>query len=426
MFNLRYIIYLVFFILAPNILKAIEKPDVVSKNLMQHYFKISLTKFVDTNFVGDNSLIFNDFIFKSYQNNIYFTNSILYTDGNNSFHLLGNINNNEILKAIINDTILCRCSVSDFVITPDTLILVAFKYILIFTKKNNDYLLEKSINLNCTLEKIHLYDNKIIGYSNNFWGAIGDNEDSVYSYYVTMNLSDLKPNYHILGKQNSSIFTIFQPRYLIAGNKNKIVTIDAIGDSITFYTYNINTNTNTNKRVVYKYKPNNWVSSSKETTDFINQFNTPLFRKYVKNTIDSLRPLMQEISFISKIDFINDSTLLILETSPKENHSNIYDFDFYLDIITFNNNRITKYIQLTQKKQNLDEPLGVNFLSSWYITDSYKYCDRKMIFTQQIPFPITDELYQLTPNQIKDKIKEYLNEHDNLPYQFIVLSLIDN
>ena len=420
MFNSRYIMYLVFSLFASNILRAVEKPDIVSKNLMQHYFKISLTKFVDTNFVDDNSPKFNDFIFKSYQNNIYYTNSILYTDGNNSFYLLGNINNNEIMKAIINDTVFSRFYVQDFVITNDNLFLTAFKYLLIFTKKNNDYVLEKSIKLNCILEKIYLYDNKIIGYSNNFWGSIGDNKDSIYSYYVTIDLSDLKPNYYILDKQNSSIFTIFQPRSLIAGNKDKIITIDAIGDSITFYTYNINTN----EKVVFKYKPDNWIPASKETTDFINKFYTSLFRKYVKNTIDSLRPLMQKISFISKIDFINDSTLLILETSPKKNYSDIYDFNYYLDIITFNNNRITKYIQLTQKEENLDEPLRVNFLSSWYINDSYKYCDGKMIFTQQIPFPITDELYQLTPNQIKDKTREYLKKYNNLPYQFIILSLI--
>ncbi len=412
MFNSKYITkyiiyftYFTFFILATNILKAKEKPYVISNNLMQNFFKISKTKFVDTSFVNDNNSNFNDFIFKNFRDNVYFTNNTLYNDRNNYFHLLGNMNNNEISKAIINDTELCKYWINDFVVTPDTLILAAFKYLLVFVKEKNDYVFKKSINLDCTLEKIHLYDNQIIGYSNNFWGVIGDNKDSVYSYYVIINLSDLKPNYHILGKQNSSIFTIFQPRELIAGVKNKIITIDAIGDSITFYVYNIDTNTNTNTKVAYKYKPENWIPPNERMIDFINKFYSPLFRKYVKNTIDSLRPLMQEISFISKIDFINDSTLLILRTSPKKNYNYIYDFNFYMDIVSFNNDGIIKYIQLTQKEQNPNKPLEENFYLSWYITDSYQYCDGKIIFTQQIPFLISEKLYKLTPNQIRDKTK---------------------
>lgn len=420
--NLKIIIHFLFVLVSTNILNASEKPDLVIKDKMQNYFKLSGTKFLDTNFVGEENPFFNNFIFKSYVNNIYFTNPVLYTDGSNSFYLLGNMSNDEIAKVIINDTSLTKFMLRDYEITSDNLILSAFEYILIFKKRDKDYIFDKSIHLNCTLEKIYLYDNKIIGYSNNYWGSIGANKDSVYSYYVTINLSDLKPNYYILGKQNYSIFTIFQPRQLISGYKNKIVNIDAIGDSVNFYVFDINTN----KKVAYNYKPKTWISANKETIEFIKKFNTPLFRKYVKNTIDSLRPLMQKISFISKIDFINDSTLLILETVPKENYSNIYDLDYCLDIITFDECRITKIIQLTQNKKNLDEPLKVNFLSSWYINDSYQYCDKKVIFTEQIPFPITDELYKLTPNQINDKIKEYVNEHDNLPYQFIILSLINN
>jgi hypothetical protein len=132
---------------------------------------------------------------------------------------------------------------------------------------------------------------------------------------------------------------------------------------------------------------------------------------------------MQKISFVSKINFINDSTLLILATHPKENHKSSYDFTYTMDIVTFNSIGITKIKHLSQNEENTDEPFGKNFPESWYISDSYYFCNNNLIFIEDIPPVEIEDIYNYTPKELKEKTAKYLEENEKLPYQFIILKL---
>ena len=412
----RYILFII--VINITLILANEKYQSIDYNSMSNYVKLSKLELIDTNFITNSYMLSFDFIFNQYKDSIYYINSNLLSDGTNTFYLLGKVGSHQQTK-IICDTNIKFYMAKSFALNNKNLYLLNYRNLFIFRKNGNDYLFERNIELTDGMENIYIYDDKIIGYSNNFFDPIKDTTDVPYAFYNVIDLETNKEAIHSLGIQPTSIFTIYQPRNLIDAFADKIAIIDAVGDSIAFKIHNIETETTIN----YKYKPNYWIPSSYETIGDLNRFFTPYYRKNVKSAIESLRPLMQKISFVSKVNFINDSTLLILATHPKKDFKYIYDFVYTMDIVTFTSTGITKIKHLSQNEENTDEPIGKNFPESWYISDSYHFCNNNLIFIKDVPPVEIEDIYNYTPKELKEKTAEYLEKNDKLPFQFIILKI---
>ena len=396
---------------------------------IQSVFKISKTIIIDSNFV-DLDVQFQEFVFKTNKNDILCLSKHLYQGEDYIYYNLLNVTTNKINKLKIENIEKEEyySTANDFVIlSDDSIIVTSFRSIIFFKSSGDTYYKIKKINLNADIEKIHIYNDTLYGYSNNFYHKIGENRDSVYSFFVKIDLKTLSISYHIIEKEVSSVFSVFQPRSLIDGYKDKIIKICPIGQNIEFTIVNLLTT----EKKQYSYKPDTWISAPKQSFEYINKILESPIRKFMKNVIDSLRPFIQKYSIITKINFINDSTLFILRTSPKSNNKNIYDLSIYIDILKINDSTITNIVELNQEtlvKEIIDEnkPLSTFFNNSWLVQNVSYFVNRYLIIVEKIPYKIDEEFYKYSYSEIKNLIEEYLIKYEYLPLQFIILKLSDN
>lgn len=396
---------------------------------IQSVFKISKTILIDSNFV-DLDVQFQEFVFKTYKNNIFCLSKHLYQGEGYIYYNLLNITTNKIYKLKIEniDKEEYYSTANDFMIlSNDSVIVSSYRSIIFFKSSGDDYYKTKKLNIYADIEKFHIYNDTLYGYSNNFYYKIGDKRDSTYSFFVKIDLKTLSISYHFIEKEISNVFTIFQPRSLIDGYRDKIIKISSIGQEIEFTVINLMTL----EKKQYSYKPKTWISATGQSFEYINKILKSPIRKYMKNVIDSLRPFMQKYSIITNINFINDSTLFILRTSPKINNEHNYDFSIYIDIIKFTNGKITKIVELNQEtldreKIDKNQPLSAFVKNSWIVKDNCYFVDRNLIIIEKIPYKIDEEFYNNSYKEINNLVEEYLIKYEYLPLQFIILKLSDD
>lgn len=409
----------------------------ITRDKIQNEFTFSKSIIPDTNFYDIDNL-FSSFVFREYNNDIYCLNKLGYKEDNYIYYNLLNLNDNKITKLIIDkyDSTDDFSFAKDFVfLSKDTIIVGSFKSIIFFKLKDNDYYVFNVFrfnkqNLDAALQKLHIYNNYIYTYANDFYTKIGENmgknRDSVYSFYTKIDLKTLSiVDYKIIEMENTSVFSVFQPRSLIDGLNNKILKINSFGPNIEFSVVYLNTG----EIRKYNYKPTTWVGANKKVMINVKKLLKSSVRDYMKNVIDSLRPFLQKYSFVANINFINDSTLFILRTSPKKNFKYIYDLKVYIDIIKFNVNGITKVIELDQdefykEKQNENKPLHQIVNRSWIIPDNCYFSGQFLIIKENIPIKIDDNFYKkYSYSDIKMISEDFLLKNNYFPLQFVILAM---
>lgn len=401
----------------------------LTQNDIQSAFKLSKTIIIDSNFV-DLDVPFQEFVFKTNKIDIFCLSKNLYQGENYIYYNLLNITTNKINKLKIENIEKEEyySTANDFaILSDDSIIVSSYRCIIFFKSSGDEYYKTKKLNLYADIEKFHIYNDTLYGYSNNFYNKIGDNRDSTYSFFVKIDLKTLSISYHFIEKEISNVFTVFQPRSLIDGYRDKIIKICSIGQKIEFSVLNLLTSV----KKQYSYKPNTWISATEQSLEYIMEILKSPIRKYIKNVIDSLRPFMQNYSIITKVNFINDSTLFILRTSPKINKEHNYDFSIYIDIIKFTYDSITKIVELNQEsldkeKINKNQPLSAYIKKSWFVNDNCYFINRNLIIMEKIPYKIDEAFLNNSYSEINNLVEEYLIKFEYLPLQFIILKLSDD
>lgn len=384
-----------------------------NQNYIQKYFKIQQIILLDSNLEED------DLIFKSANDTLFYL-GLKKDENNQKQYILGNNFEKEVYSLDLKDNNLSNYlnnyKLHDFTKYYDTLIITISNYLLFFIENGDKYELIKSIKLDNQLLKIDVSKNILIGYVSSPFHSLIVNKN-VNTYYYKLDLNSYKSEFIQLNNPEGLLFMLLQPRYLLNMYKNMIVQADAIGDSIIIGIYDYFLEKYI-RRIAYK--PDNWIPpDEKDRTTLLRNLNEDSL-KFARKIIELIRPKLQKFSTIIKIDFLNDTTLLIFRSSPRKNYREHYDLDYFFDILVINSDKTTYYVNLQNQKIDYDKPLK-NYSGSWNIGNTYYLTGNNIVLLEPIPFIFDDKYFELSVNELKKKIVDYYSQFDKIGRSIIIL-----
>lgn len=309
----------------------------------------------------------------------------------------------------------------DFAIYKDTLIITISQYLLFFVQNNDFFEISKSIKLEKQLHRIDTFEDYLVGFSSDLYVSF-QGMPKVNTYYFVLDFISYRSKFKILNNPKGLLLSLLQPRYLINSYNNKIVVIDAIGDSILFSIYDCFQDKIINK---FSYKPNTWVPPNYDDIISLEKNLNQDSLKYPKKIIDIIRPNLQKFSTISKVDFINDSTLLVYRSHPKSNYQDSYDLHYFFDIIKINNDSL-KIIENLHNMNFKNEKSLKYHRNSWHVRNSYILTGKYLLLIEPIPFEFDNSLFELSINQLREKIENYCSQGNKIRYSIVILIYKDD
>lgn len=367
----------------------------------------------------DSNIEEDDLIFKSVNDTLFYL-GLKWDENNQKQYIIGNNFEKKIYLLDLKDNnlsnFLNNYKLYDFTKYNDTLIITISNYLLFFIENGPKYELIKSNKLENQLFKIDVFQNTLIGYVSSPFKSLQVNKN-VNTYYYKLDLNSYKSELIQLNNPEGLIFMLLQPRYLINMYKNMIIQADAIGDSIviSFYDYFLEKYI---RRIAYK--PNNWIPpNKKDKTILLRNLNEDSL-KFAKKVIELIRPKLQKFSTIIKIDFLNDTTLLIFRSNPRKNYREHYDLDYFFDILVINSDKITYYVNLQNQIIDYDKPLK-NYSGSWNIGNTYYLTGNNIVLLEPIPFIFDEKYFELSFNSFKNKIADYYSQSERIRLSIVIL-----
>ncbi|GEM_PF-5272194 len=219
------------------------------------------------------------------------------------------------------------------------------------------------------------------------------------------NLSDNTLNNYDIKDPENYQFSYFSPTKFVAISKKCFIVSEIDKYKLRLYDYDLN-NVNT---ISYRHK--DWVKIDESLYKDIKP--SKIKNHTAKYYIDMLRPYYFDMSFIRKINFINDSLLLINWTIPIKN---IKKKELY-DIWKYNktNNKFEPLkLKLTDKIPNMDNKFIDTKILPFY--NNYIVMDNYLIDIQPIPISIYQDI---TYQELLEKINDYF-VNNNMKYSIII------
>ena len=295
----------------------------------------------------------------------------------------------------------------------DTLVTINWNYALkIYSKVDSKFILSDNVQLERPFKYIRSIDNKrIILFESGIYGSNRTLKSHTHVGIITFLDDSVSVKCFDLPDPNSIQLSLFGPKKYIDCSNKFIVVSDIDNYVLKIYDYSsslistvcIDENIN-EKDVDISYK-NITIPNSKE----------PYNAKYY---LDKLRPHYNKINTIRRVDFLNDSTILICK---RIKISDNYSFKF--DIITIDdlgniNNKFLGFMDYIPNPDNkfIDE----NDLN---IIADYKCLNNSLFYFQPIPISMYNNL---TFQEVFDKIQEYYIKSENILQSLIIRKLTFN
>ncbi len=300
--------------------------------------------------------------------------------------------------------------INNFCINDKYLVINNDKYFTVFyiIEKQNDLIIENkcSFDMEMTFSRgtIKFIGNKLIAYGCDLSSSRLDQKTQTSLIMLDIEGEKIIKEYFFENPEGIPMMW-FQPRIVITANKDYIVISDIINYKLRLYNYNfdlINTfllDSNFQENIFDKdYKAR--------------LASVDIQRHQPTGEMEKIINLNGDISLIHRVEFINDSTLLILRSKPK---GDFFKFTSYYDVLMVKDNNIVKLYKdlIWLDREKLIYPKKVNIWNMYNISDNY------VVFLIDIPF-LLDKEYD--SKELKELSDEYYKNNEEIRASLFIYS----
>lgn len=261
-----------------------------------------------------------------------------------------------------------RSNISSADINKDTLIVLIYKYLLIYKLSDDSASLINIINLNELFNKDLLYlANSIKIKGNKLYGMneyYHTKRDSTFYYWCYDIKEPTNSKFIYLPEPKGYYWTLFQPRQIMDVSENEVITTD-----ITEYSIRVENLKNGKTDTLTRTIPN-WLAAYYPTSKFKD--------RHPGQVIEFLQNDTSTISTMNNIQFIDDNRIFVCYSFVNNDETSSQLYDLYYDIWERVNGKWLLTKADIDNKQFSDSNENKAFSK---IGNSYYICNGKMIST---------------------------------------------
>lgn len=293
--------------------------------------------------------------------------------------------------------------INDFFIKEDKLYISTYMSFLIYNidNKNKTFILEKVIQTSNVYRNISLKNNLIVLHGCEQHSINIHIEDHLFCQTLIYDI-DLDTTVTIkndLYQPEGSEFLLFQPKNNISlDNKSNFLITDIINPNVNYF--DIKGSLLKKETIQLDF----WKDNKAENLNkkFIKT-------KDVKSVIENMRPMTDSLSFIHFSQFLNDTTFVVLYSSPDSANCGS-KYYYYFAFFDYNDNNLSKIEEIKLKTCN-DKVLS----ESDFIFSELSVSNNKIYITNYNPFTFDNIKNQFLGKEYKlysDERNEYYKENE--------------